>query len=401
MSDLPERLPSYEREPRLCRLDADVVSSGEHDGRPYVVLSDTVLYPEGGGQPADHGCVDGIPVIDVRKLPGDEIVHMLDGTPPSGRVTVELDWDRRFDHMQQHTGQHLLTAVAEDRFGWRTTSFHLGERVSDVELDAPEISPARLSELEEAVAREIRAARPVTVRRVTREEYDGMAVRSRGLPEGHTGSIRLVEIDGIDLNTCGGTHCASTSELETVKLLRTESLRGGTRVSYVAGGRVRRLLGSHHVRTAKLRALLGVSDEELVSATESRLQQMKDADRMVRDLEAQLATSAADGLAHRSDPVLVAHWPSRDLPFLQQVAREVGVLAPERAVFLTAGEGEEGAFLVAAGPDAEVDVTAAGRAVAEILAGRGGGSGRIFQGRATRLSLRGEASAALRQLVRS
>ena len=401
MIDRPdERLPAYEREPRLRRLDTEVVSSGLRDGRPYVVLADTVLYPEGGGQPADRGSVGGVPVVDVQKISG-EAVHLLDGRPPSGRVTVELDWSRRFDHMQQHTAQHLLTAVAADVFGWPTTSFHLGEHVSDVELDAREIAPSRLADLEEAIAREVRAARPVTSRRVSREEYEGLAVRSRGLPEGHVGSIRLVKIDGIDLNTCGGTHCVSTSELEAVKLLGTESLRGGTRVFYVSGGRARRLLGIHHDRSATLRGLLGVSDDELVSATESRLQQLRDAARVIRDLEAELATSAADGLARQADPLLVAHWPARDLSFLQRVSRKVGELAPDRTLFMTAGEGEEGAFLVAAGPDSDVDVATAGRSAADLLGGRGGGSGRIFQGRATRLSMRTEASEMLRQLIRS
>lgn len=393
-----EHLPAYERDPRLRTLETEVVASGDHDGRPFVVLADTVLYPEGGGQPADRGRVGGVPVLDVQKVSG-EVRHVLDGPAPDGRVAVELDWRRRFDHMQQHTAQHLLTAVAEDRFGWATTSFHLGAHVCDVELDTPEIAPGALAELEEAVAAEVRAARPVTARRVTQEAYAGLDVRSRGLPEGHTGSVRLVAIDGIDLNTCGGTHCASTSELEAVKLLGTESLRGGTRVFYVAGGRVRRALGIHHARTAALRALLGVSDDELVGATESRLQQLKDTARAVRDLEGELAAATAAALAAGAEALAVAHWPGRDLPFLQQVARALGEMAPGRATLLTAGEGEEGFFLVSAGPDASLDVPRAGRIVADLLEGRGGGSGQIFQGKAARLSRREEAAVALRELV--
>ena len=113
-------------------------------------------------------------------------------------VTVELDWARRFDHMQQHTAQHLLTAVAADRFGWPTTAFHLGEHVSDVELDVAAIDEEQLRSLENAVAAEVRAARPVTARRVSRDEYERTDVRSRGLPAGHAGDVRLVEIDGVD-----------------------------------------------------------------------------------------------------------------------------------------------------------------------------------------------------------
>jgi alanyl-tRNA synthetase len=379
-------------------LETEVLESGAEDGVEWVVLADTVLYPEGGGQPADAGTVGGVAVSDVQKTSG-VIRHLLAGAAPSGRVTVELDWHRRFDHMQQHTAQHLVTAVAEDRFGWPTTSFHLGETMSDVELDVANLGPLDLDALEEAVAEEVRRARPVTARRVTREDYGALTVRSRGLPEGHTGSIRLVEIHGVDLNTCGGTHCASTAELEAVKLLGCEPLRGGTRVHFVAGHRLRRLLGAHHRRSAELRALLGASDEELVRGLETRLEQLKDAHRAMRDLQGELASAAAAALAVAPDPILQAHWPDRDLSFLQRVARELDALAPERVVFLTTGEDEEGYFLLSAGPQAHADVPSLGRAVAKRLSGRGGGSGRMFQGRAGGLSQREEALEAVREAI--
>jgi alanyl-tRNA synthetase len=390
-------IQAYERDPTLTRLETEVISSGEEEGRFFVVLADTVLYPEGGGQPADRGVVGGVAVVDVRRS-GGVIRHVLGGPPPSGRVTVELDWVRRFDHMQQHTAQHLLTAVADRCFGWHTTAFHLGERTSDIELDAPRLGGEGVAELEEAVAAEIRAARPVTTRRVSPGEYAGLPVRSRGLPEGHTGDIRLVEIQGIDLNTCGGTHCGSTAEIEALKLLGTESMRGGTRLSWVAGGRLRRLHEAHHQRNARLRELLGTSDEELVSRLGARLDQLREAERAVRRLQEDLADASAAALVAGQGRVLVAHWSDRDLPFLQRVAREVGRLAPERVVFLTAGEGEEGAFLLAAGERAGLDVAAAGRRVAELVGGRGGGSGRVFQGRAVRLSGRGGAGEVLERL---
>ncbi|GMV06535.1 MAG: hypothetical protein AMXMBFR53_28110 [Gemmatimonadota bacterium] len=390
-------IPAYERDPRLTRLDTEVVDAGEEGGRPWVVLADTLLYPEGGGQPSDRGTVGGVEVLEVAKA-GGLIRHTLAGPPPSGRVGVELDWVRRFDHMQQHTAQHLLTAVADTRFGWPTTAFHLGEHVSDIELHVPSLGPAALSELEEAVAAEVRAARPVTARRVTPEEFAGLPVRTRGLPEGHTGSIRLVEIDGVDLNTCGGTHCASTAELEAVKLLGTESLRGGTRLFYAAGARLRGLHEAHHRRSAELRSLLGASDDEMVARVAQKLEQLRDAERAVRGLSEELAVASAAALAARPEPILSAHWPGRDLPFLQAVAREVVGRAPDRVVLLTCGEGEAGAFVLAAGEASALDVRAAGTAVAELLGGRGGGSGRVFQGKATRLSGRGTAEAALREM---
>ena len=388
-------IQAYEREPFLRSLETDVVRTGEERGRPFVVLAETILYPEGGGQPADRGSIGGVPVEEVRTAEG-EVRHYLAGAAPTGRVLVEVDWPRRFDHMQQHTGQHLLTAMAEQRFGWHTTAFHLGEQLSDIELDTPKIAPDQIAQLEDAVAAEVRAARPVMARRVSPEEYAALPVRTRGLPEDFAGDIRLVEIDGIDLNTCGGTHVRSTAEIEGVKLLGTEGMRGGTRLFYVAGTRLRRLLGAHHERSAKLRQLVGTSDEELPSGVSAKLDQLKEAQRAVKGLEEELAVACARALAAGPDPVVHAHWAERDLPFLQRVAREVGRLAPARVALLTAGEGDQGAFVLCAGEGATIDMAAAGRKVAEILGGRGGGSGRIFQGKATALSKRTDALVWLR-----
>ncbi len=381
---------AYERDPFLRGLETDVVNAGVERGHAFVVLADTILYPEGGGQPADRGRIAGVPVEDVRSVEG-QIRHYLGGSPPAGRVLVALDWGRRFDHMQQHTGQHLLTAVAEQRFGWHTTAFHLGEQVSDIELDTAKITSEQLVGLEEAIAAEIRAARPVTARRVSPEEYARLPVRTRGLPEGHTGDIRLVEIAGIDLNTCGGTHLRSTAEIEALKLLGTEPMRGGTRLFYVAGGRLRRLLAAHHERAARLRQVVGAADEELAAGIQAKLDQLKEAQRTIRTLEEELASEAARAMATGGEKVASGHWSARDLPFLQRVARELARLAPDRIALLTAGEGDQGAFVLCAGEGAAIDLAAAGRKVAEILVGRGGGSGRIFQGKATMLTRRADA----------
>lgn len=398
MAPVPD-IYAFERDPKLTRLDAEVVLADTEGGRPFVVLTDTVLFPEGGGQPADRGTVDGVAVLDVQRV-DDAIRHVLAAPVPSRRVQVELDWGRRFDHMQQHTGQHLLTAVAEQAFGWHTAAFHLGERSCDIEVDAPEVEARQLRELEEAVAVEIRAARSVTARRVSRVEYEALEVRSRGLPQGHAGDVRLVEIEGLDRNTCGGTHCGSTAEIEALKLLGAESMRGGTRLSWVAGARLRRLHGEHHRRNAELRALLGASDDELVGRVESKLEQLREAERSLRDLEETLAIASAEALVARQGTILDAHWPGRALPFLQRVAREAARLAPDRVLLLTAGEEERGVFLLSAGEGAGLDVTTVGPSVAERLGGRGGGSGRIFQGKAGRLSSRGEAAKLLGETVR-
>ncbi|MBI4913081.1 MAG: hypothetical protein HY823_10120 [Acidobacteria bacterium] len=390
---MPE-IPAYERDPRMKELATRALIAGEEGGRPFLILEDTILYPEGGGQPADRGFLGEVEVLDVQKGP-EGIRHHLASPLPPGNYHLRLDWTRRFDHMQQHTGQHLLTALAQDRLGWATTAFHLGPQVSDIELDAPRVGAGDLDRLEEAVAAEIRTGRPIRARRVSPEACAGEKVRSRGLPEGHAGDIRLVEIEGLDLNTCGGTHLEHTGEIEGLKLLGTESLRGGTRLYFVAGGRLRRRLGDHEARNAELRTLLGVPDPDLPSAVQLRQEQLRGAERTLRRLEEEFAEVLAPSLAGEAACLLERHCEGRDQAFLLRLAKAVTGMAPTKALFLTGGEGPH-PFLLMAGSDCPLDVAGLGREIAGLLEAKGGGSGASFQGKAASLARRDAALQRLR-----
>jgi Ser-tRNA(Ala) deacylase AlaX len=394
-------MQAYERDPYQTRLDTEILGLGDDGGRPFAVLADTLLYPEGGGQPADRGRLEGpsaqAAVTDVQRLEGAIRHYLEESAAPlePGPATLHLDWERRFDHMQQHTAQHLLSALAEDRFGWVTTSFHLGPETSDIELAVPSLGASQLETLEQAVAAEIRARRPVTARRVAADELAGLPVRSRGLPEGHRGDVRLVEIEGVDCATCGGTHLASTGEIETVKLLATEPLRGGTRLFWLAGSRVRQRLASDEARLAELRSVLGAADDELASVAALKLDQLKEAGRRERALLGRLAEVVGEGLVSRTEAVVEAHFDGGDPGLLQQVARRFAASEHPGLAFLTASGDKGSFFVVAAGGGGTRDAQTAGRRATEILDGRGGGSGAIFQGKVGSLERRGEVVAAL------
>ncbi len=391
-------MPAYERDPYMKTLTTEIVETGMEGGRPFAVLADTVLYPEGGGQPADRGWLGEVEVIDVQRREGT-VRHFLACPVEPGPVTVHVDWARRFDHMQQHTGQHLLTAVAADRFGWPTTAFHLGEKLCDVELGVAALASTDLEALEAAVAEKTRAALAVFTRRVTQAEFAALDVRTRGLPAGHAGDVRLVEIAGTDLNTCGGTHVRSTAEIELIKLLGAEPMRGGTRLAFVAGARVRTRLGAHEARNARLRAALGAPDDEIVAVAEAKLEQLQACEKRARGLEEELAGALAAALAAGPDRVLSAHFEGKDAAFLQALGRRLVESAPTKAALLTASDGDRSFFAVAVGEEVHFDVQTAGREVAAILAGRGGGAGRVFQGKAGSLVERDAAVARLRDLV--
>ena len=396
MSEADAQIYSYERDPYLRELQVDIIRIGEGDRRPYAVLDDTILYPEGGGQPADCGWLNEVRVVDVQWVE-QSIHHYLESPLPAGPARLSVDWGRRYDHMQQHSAQHVLTAIAADRFGWQTTSFHLGERNCDIELDSPSLSEADLLTLEDAAMEAIRAGLPVDGHRVSPEEYARLDVRTRGLPEGHHGDIRLVEIEGIDLNTCGGTHVRSTAEIGSIILLRTEPMRGGTRLHWIAAGRVQRRLAEHESRTNALRSLFETSAEELVSVATLRLEELRDAMRRMRAFESSLIDQAAEGLISRGEGVVEAHFKGMDGAFLQKIARRFAASAGARVALMTAASDDGNFFVLAAGEECPLDVTVAGPEVAEVLGGRGGGSRQFFQGKAGSLEKRSAALALLRE----
>ncbi len=389
-------LPAYHRDCYLTALDTVVVNAGEEHGRSYAVLAETIFYPEGGGQPADQGLLGNADVVDVQKIDG-EIRHYLSRAVERGPVRLELDWRRRWDHMQQHTAQHVLTAVALRALTWRTTAFHLGPVVSDIELDVPKIDDKDLERLEDAAVEEIRAARAVSYRTAEVADFERLGVRSRRLPEGFAGSVRLVEIEGLDLNTCGGTHVRNTAEIGTLCLLGTEPMRGGTRLFFVAGDRVRRRISQHEKRNRRLRSLLDTADDELPDVVELRLAREKELARATRLLSDELAEAAVCQLAANTENVVEGHWLNRDMAFLQRVGRRLAEESPDKRALLTSACDGDPVFVVVAGERSGVEPAKVGPRIAEILGGRGGGRSPIFQGKAGSLVRRDEALAMLRE----
>lgn len=375
-----------------------VLNVVNEDERWIATLDDTILYAEGGGQPSDRGWLNDVVVTGVQRRSGEQF-HILERPIDPGPATVVLDWDRRYDHMQQHTAQHVLTRTILDQFGWATRSFHIGDRVSDIELECKPPEDSVVEAIEDAVARVIVQDRPIRCYRVSGEEYGHMDVRSRGLPAGHTGDVRLVEIRDFDLNTCGGTHLRSTAEIETLKVVSSESLRGGCRLSWVAGKRVRRRLAAHEQRARELRGLLDVGDDGLLSGLELKLEQLAVERRARRALEERLAEALAADLLARNEAFVELHLDLAQANCLRLIAERYAARAGAGVALLTADQTHGGWFALVAGEGVDVDLRMLGQRVAETLKGRGGGSGRIFQGKGESLVGRSMAIAIVRQAL--
>jgi len=371
-------------DPYKKTLDTEVLACVPDGDQFLVRMADTVLYPEGGGQPADHGLIHSTPVLDVQRDSEGIVWHQCTAAQPTGPCRVTLDWDRRYDHMQQHTGQHLLSAVAFDLFGFNTTAFHLGTRHSAIELDVASISNEQRRALQDSVNAHIRAARPVTLRTVTRDELSSMQLRCRGLPDHLKGAIRLIEIEGVDLNACGGTHLASTSEIQAITLLQTESIRGGTRLFFLAGQRVLAAFDHTRILHDQLTRHLSVGPEGYLDAlqklTDDRKNQTKVAEQLARELTSHIGKT----LAQTDGNLASLHRPSGDLGFLNRIAAATRNERPDLLLLLTSGN-PQGCFLLSGPPEWIQTVRAQ---TLNILEARGGGRPGLLQGRAKRLDQR-------------
>ena len=228
-----ERL--YLTDPYLKSFRARVVDVRDLNGHPAAVLDRTAFYPEGGGQPGDRGTIGSAKVVDTQERGGD-VLHVLDAPVAAGEVAAEIDWARRFDHMQQHHGQHLLSA-AFDKLGAPTVSFHLGERTCTIDLEAPQ-GTLDLARAESMANDSIWRDLPVIARDFTGEERARLPLRKEPVK-----GDRVVVVEGVDASPCGGTHPARTGEVGCIAVLRAQKWgEGKSRIEFVCGARVVRLL---------------------------------------------------------------------------------------------------------------------------------------------------------------
>ncbi|MFB5677739.1 DHHA1 domain-containing protein [Paenibacillus terreus] len=217
----------------ITEWESRITQKLERDGRKLVVLEETAFYPAGGGQPCDTGTLNRIPVLDVFSE-GDTVFHEVERLPEEENAVCKLDWGRRWDHMQHHSGQHLLSAVILRLLGAKTLSFHLGQEECTIDVELPELTRAQMEAVEQEVNAEIYRNRAISSYFVTEEQLQNITLVKQPKV---TENIRIVEIEGIEHNACGGTHVSRTGELGLIKLLKTDKQKGNTRISFKCGVR--------------------------------------------------------------------------------------------------------------------------------------------------------------------
>ena len=233
---MPKTKRLYYTDCYLREFQARVLRSEAAPNGFKVYLDRTAFYPASGGQPTDFGAIAGIQVLEAVDE-GDEIAHLLRQAPEAEVVSGKIDWARRFDHMQQHTGQHILSAAFEKVGNYKTVSFHLGEGSSSIDLDSDRLGVKQLEEAEDAANQVVFENRPMRIFFQPAGEASRLDLRK---PTAREGEVRLVEVEGFDLSACGGTHVSGTGAVGLILLRKVERMKGLTRVEFLCGGRAQR-----------------------------------------------------------------------------------------------------------------------------------------------------------------
>lgn len=374
----------YYTDSYLSTFDARIVDRAEGGRRVY--LDRTAFYPTSGGQPFDIGTIAGIPVADVVDET-DRVAHLL--TEPLrdsvDTVSCAIDWSRRFDHMQQHTGQHLLSAVLAEMFGHHTVSVHFAAHVSSLDLDVDSIARDGVVAAERRANELVVENRPVAVSFEDAGAVDGL--RKASIREG---TLRVVTIDGVDRSACGGTHVRATGEIGPILVRRTDRVKKQVRLEFVCGLRAVRRARTDFEHLARLAQSLSASLDDVPTLVESQAERLRAADTQRRRLEAELHTYRARMLYDAAAPDAsglrraVQRRAAGSLEELRGLAQAYCILP--KAVFVGALD-DQPAVLLAASDDSGVDAGRILKAALASVGGRGGGSPRMAQGSVPRAEL--------------
>ena len=287
MSEATERL--YYRDSFLREFDAQVISCEKDGERWKIVLDRTAFYPTSGGQPYDTGKLGDVPVIEVADAE-HKVVHYASAAIPVGPVHGVIDWPRRIEHMQQHTGQHLLSAAFIELFGFQTGSFHLGKEISTIDLDTPAVKAEHLEKAERRVNEVIFEDKPVVIRFGTAEELAEAGIRKKVEREG---VLRAVEVEGFDRQPCGGTHLERTGQAGLLLIRKLERRRDQCRIEFVCGFRALAAARSDFSTLTQAASLLSCGLVEVPAVLGKLIEERRVQHGAVKRLEERLAEHEA------------------------------------------------------------------------------------------------------------
>lgn len=349
-----------------------------------VTLDRTAFYPTGGGQPSDTGMLDGSRVVECLDREDEGVLHLIQGRTPrvGDMVRCHVDWPRRLDHIQQHTGQHILSQAFIRLFRAETRSFRMMAEVSEIDVALDDPTDERIEQAVELANRIIWEDRAVHIREVTQEEAAALPLRKDSAREGE---MRLIEIADYDLSPCGGTHAARTGEVGIICARSWERAKGLVRIEFLAGARVALDYRRANQTARRTAALFSTGRDEIAEAAARLIEENKGLQRRLRSLEEIASRVEAQELLERAEVLdagtrIIKHiFDGRSPEALRQIA--IAIIQQPKTVALLASTDEDGARVVfARSEDAPGNMNELMRQACVLLEGRGGGRPEMAQG---------------------
>lgn len=381
----------YYHDSFLYNFDAEVREVVETP-RPAIILDRSAFYPTSGGQIHDTGWLvsgdDKLRVTEVADTEDGHIVHYLDpplkNVQPGSRVHGEIDPARRRDHMQQHSAQHVLSAAFVRLFNMPTVSFHMADEYCSIDVDTPSLTQAQIESAERQANEIILENRPVDVRYVTRDEATNLGLRK--LPPAERDQLRLIDIRDFDLSACGGTHVNQTGQIGAILLRKTEKVRQGYRVEFVAGQRAVCIARRDFSTLTETAALFSANIYDVPQQARKSLDEIKSlrkqSEQSQDDLAAaQAATLLAETPETHARKLIVRTVSNRDLTYVKLLAQKLTRQSPV-AIALLATDSPQPALVFAQSPGQPHDMAVLLKQTLTQLNGRGGGSKDLAQGAA-------------------
>jgi len=383
-NDLTERL--YYQDSYLKEFKAKVLKKIKINNQPAVVLDKTAFYPTSGGQPYDRGVIQDIPVVEVVE-DNDEITHILKEELKeeiNSEVVGKINWERRFDHMQQHSGQHILSGALMKLWSVETVSFHLGEEVCTLDIAKEKFTEEEARKVEECANEIIFNNKPVKCYFVEGEE-ELKRLNLRKMPD-RKGKIRIIEIENFDLSACGGTHCRATGEVGMIKITKWEKRGEKIRLEFICGRRVWKDYFRKNKVIKNISNKLTIKDSELGEAIDRMLEEQKEIRKELKGFKEKLQDYEVRNLINKSslkdDGIRIVSKIFEDKNF--QEVRELvqKIINLDESVVVLAGinsKGEGIKILFACSRALNYDMNRLIREAGKFIEGRGGGAPNFAQ----------------------
>jgi alanyl-tRNA synthetase len=371
----------YYRDFFLRQFEAQILDRREVSGRYQVILDRTAFYPTGGGQPNDRGTINGVDVVDVfEQEDTGEVIHVTSSAVGDGPAVGEIDWPRRFDHMQQHTGQHILSAAFVQVCDAPTVGFHLGLEASTIDLRTNTAIPGRLAEVVNLANQIVFEDREVAVLNVSREEADAMHLRKESDREG---VLRIIDVNGFDRTPCGGTHVTRTGQIGLIATRKVERYKQGWRVEFVCGGRALRRSRDDYDTLAQASKLLSSPIDQIPALIEKQIEESRSTRRERSQLLDELTSFKAKSLLQNARScgalrLLSETFQNEGLDYVKMLAQHA--IAESKVVAFFVLTGEKPQLLIAASSDSGVDAGQLFKVCGQKFSLRGGGSKNLAQG---------------------